>query len=78
MKNLPLSCMPIGSVGFVEYVADTKSKRRLVEMGFTQRAKVIPLHVSPGGDPVAYFVKGAVLAVRHEDARNILVSVGEA
>ena len=40
-------------------------------MGFTKKARVIPLHISPGGDPVAYFVKGVVLAVRHEDAENI-------
>ena len=46
-------------------------------MGFTKKARVIPLHISPGGDPVAYFVKGVVLAVRHEDAENIFVTIGE-
>ena len=45
--------------------------------GFTKKARVIPLHISPGGDPVAYFVKGVVIAVRHEDAENILVTIGE-
>lgn len=77
MKKLPLSCVPLGAVGFVDCVADISSKKRLVEMGFTKKARVIPLHISPGGNPVAYFVKGVVLAVRHEDAENIFVTIGE-
>ena len=51
MKKLPLSCVPIGAVGFVDCVADISSKKRLVEMGFTKKARVIPLHISPGGRP---------------------------
>ena len=39
MKKLPLSCVPIGAVGFVDCVADINSKKRLVEMGFTKKAR---------------------------------------
>ncbi len=77
MKKLPLSCVPIGVVGFVDCIADIDSKNRLTEMGFTRRARVVPLHINLKGDFVAYFVKGVVLAVRQEDAENILVSIGE-
>ena len=29
---------------------------------------------SPGGDPVAYLIKGALIAIRNDDAKNILIN----
>ncbi|MDD4546064.1 MAG: FeoA family protein, partial [Oscillospiraceae bacterium] len=31
------------------------------------------LQMSPGGDPIAYLIRGAVIALRSEDSSNIQV-----
>lgn len=49
-------------------------RRRLLELGFVPGAPVAALQVAPWGDPVAYGVRGAVIALRQEDARRILIS----
>lgn len=48
-------------------------RRRLLELGFVPGAQVDALHCAPCGDPVAYGVRGAVIALRRADARRILI-----
>ena len=48
-------------------------RRRLLDMGLTEGASVTCLYRSPFGDPTAYFIRGAVVALRQEDAENITV-----
>ena len=48
-------------------------RRRMLDLGLTQGTVVEALHKSPGGDPIAYFIRGAVIALRDEDARKVLV-----
>lgn len=50
--------------------------RRLKDMGFVRGARIECVYSSPFGDPVAYFVKGTLIAVRNKDAENIDVEVG--
>ncbi len=52
-------------------------RRRLLDMGLTPGVRVECLGVSPGGDPRAYLVRGAVLALRREDCRKIILRAGE-
>ncbi len=49
--------------------------QRLRDMGFVRGAVIECVYASPFGDPVAYFVKGTLIAVRNEDAENIEVEV---
>ena len=51
-------------------------RRRLLDLGFTQDAPVSCLFESPAGDPRAYNVCGAVIALRAEDARDVLIGGG--
>ncbi len=46
---------------------------RLMDLGFVPGVCVEALHRSPFGDPTAYEVMGAVIALRHTDAKNILI-----
>ena len=46
---------------------------RLMDLGLTQGARVRCLFAAPGGDPRAYRVRGALVALRQENARNIFV-----
>ncbi len=48
-------------------------RRRMLDLGFVPGACVRALHASPWNDPVAYGVRGAVIALRREDARSVLV-----
>ena len=38
-----------------------------------QHTKVMCLGLSPLGDPAAYLIRGAVIAIRAKDSQNILV-----
>lgn len=51
-----------------------KMRSRLMDLGLTSGAEVECLHISSGGDPAAYLISGAVIAIRRQDARNIIVS----
>lgn len=50
-----------------------KQRRRLMELGFVPGGAVAAVQESPWGDPVAYAVCGAVIALRRCDARQIAV-----
>ncbi len=47
--------------------------RRLEKMGFAVGGEVRCLFRAPLGDPTAYLVKGAAVALRKKDAENIEV-----
>ena len=48
-------------------------RRRLQELGLLAGAWVECLGKSPLGDPAAYRVRGAVIALRQDDARTVTV-----
>ena len=52
---------------------DDAMSRRLLDVGFTPGAAVTCLFQAPCGDPRAYLVRGAVIALRREDARAVQV-----
>ncbi|MBR2735260.1 MAG: ferrous iron transport protein A [Clostridia bacterium] len=47
--------------------------RRILDLGMVRGAEIKALHKSPTGNLTAYFIKGAVIALRDSDAKNILV-----
>lgn len=53
--------------------APEKERRRLLELGFVPGGVVKAVQESPWGDPVAYAVCGAVIALRRSDARQIAI-----
>lgn len=48
-------------------------RRRLLDIGLIEHTEVTCLGHSPLGDPSAYLIRGAVIALRAEDGRDILV-----
>ncbi len=48
-------------------------RRRLLDIGLIENTEVECLGRSPGGDPSAFLIRGAVIAIRSEDCRNILI-----
>ena len=53
-------------------------RRRLLDLGFTEGTKVRCLFDAPGGDPQAYWVRGAIIALRREDATRIVAGLADA
>ncbi len=48
-------------------------RRHLLDIGLTEGARVGCIGRSPTGDPTAYLIRGAVIAIRAEDSREILI-----
>ena len=48
-------------------------RRRLLDLGLCECAKVKCVGKSPLGDPSAYLICGAVIAIRAADARCVIV-----
>ena len=48
-------------------------RRRLLDIGLTEGAAVECVGTSPCGDPSAYLIRGAVIAIRSEDCRDIVI-----
>lgn len=49
-------------------------RRRLLDLGLIEGTRIGCAQKSPFGDIVAYAVRGAIIALRNDDARNILVN----
>ena len=52
---------------------DDSLKRRLIDIGLTPESEVCCVGQSPLGDPKAYLIQGAVIALRREICENIIV-----
>lgn len=48
-------------------------RRRFFDIGLTKDTEVECVGRSPAGDPSAYLIRGAVIAIRAEDCRGIRV-----
>ncbi len=52
-------------------------RRRLMDVGLIEHTEVECLGRSPGGDPAAYLIRGAVIALRRADCAGIFLEEGE-
>lgn len=73
-SSIPLHLLPIGSFGRVmSLTALGNSRRRMLDLGLIQDTKIEAVLKSPSGDPRAYQIRGAVIALRSEEASKIIV-----
>lgn len=73
-ERRPLSRVPEGqTVRVCELLASGSMRRRLLDLGLVEGTRVMCLQRSPAGDPTAYRIRGAVIALRAEDAGRVLV-----
>lgn len=73
---IQLNHLPIGAFGKVKKLtAEGIARRRMLDLGLIDDTTVESLRKSPSGDPIAYEIRGAVIALRSEEASKIFVEL---
>lgn len=78
MNNTQISLdkLPIGKKANVSALtSDGAARRRMLDLGIIDGTEIEPLYKSPSGDPVAYRIRGAVIALRSDVSEKIMVSI---
>ena len=71
---MTMNQMSPGQQGVVRRMLNTGSmRRRLLDIGLIEGTRIECVGRSPGGDPTAYLIRGAVIAIREEDGCGVLV-----
>lgn len=67
MNNIHLNNLPMNKKGIVEKInCDGNIRRRLLDLGVVKGTSIIPIFKSPFGDPIAYEIRGSLVALRKE------------
>lgn len=70
-----LSDIAVGEKARVTAInTDSSITRRLLDIGLIENTEVECIGRSPLGDPSAFLIRGAVIALRCDDSQKILVS----
>ncbi len=73
-QQMTLNEIQPGQRGIVRELKTTGSmRRRLLDIGLIENTDVECLGRSPCGDPSAFLIRGAVIAIRSEDCKNIII-----
>lgn len=71
-ETLCLSALPEGESAYVTEVnAAPAMDRRLADLGLVRGTRVTCVLRSPAGDPCAYLIRGALIALRRTDADGV-------
>jgi len=74
LTGYSLPKLPLGKTATVEAVfAEGSMRRRLLDLGLVPGTRITPVLRIPLQDPVAYLVKGALIALRKEEAGQVVV-----
>lgn len=75
-KYIPLNLLPIGQKAKVKMLTSNGiMRRRMLDLGLISDTVIEALQKSPAGDPIAYQIRGAVVALRAEEANKIMVEL---
>ena len=73
--HIPLTKLQEGQKGIVStLLSSDQMRRRLQDLGVINGTYIECLQKGPNNDPVAYKIRGAVIALRSEDANRIIVT----
>ena len=75
-KILPLNKLDVGKNAIVvSLLFEGDERRRMLDLGVIRGTLIEAVQKSPAGDPIAYFIRGTLIAIRSEDAEKCLVEV---
>lgn len=76
--EVPLNQLPLGYRGKVKRIdSEGQARRRILDLGLIPDTEIEALQKSPSGDPTAYRFRGAVIALRSEEASYIILDAME-
>ena len=71
-----LNNLELNEKGIVKSIScNDRITRRLYDLGLQENTLICPIFSSPFGDPRAYEFRGNIIAIRNDDANNIVVNV---
>ncbi len=74
-EKYTLDNLPLNKSAVVNNVNCKESlKNRIYDLGILNNVKITPVYKSPFGDPTAFIVKNAIIALRNKDCKNITVT----
>jgi len=74
-KDTCINELSVGQKAIVKEIKTSSNlRRRLLDIGLINNTKIECVGQSPSGDPKAYLIRGAVIALRSEDGNNIIVN----
>ncbi|MEW6227755.1 MAG: FeoA family protein [Bacillota bacterium] len=75
-QEVPLSSVPMGCTCRVtRLLVSDHVRRRLLDIGLVPATTVTAVRRSAAGDPTAYLIRGALIALRREQASKVMVQV---
>lgn len=75
MSLISLNTLSVGEQAYVNKLGfGSNDRRRMQDIGLIDGTRVECLGKAISGDPAAYLIRGAVIALRSEDAAKIAVS----
>ena len=75
-KIISLSEMQPGQrARITELTASGSIRRRLLDIGLVEGTEIKCVGKSPAGDPAAFYIRGAIIAIRSEDGSNVIAEV---
>lgn len=73
-KLITLNILPIGNIGKIkDIMLHGIPKRRMLDLGMITDTYIKSIMKSPAGDPIAYQIRGTLIALRNEEASQIIV-----
>ena len=75
-QNCSLNELNPGETAVVKELKTRGSiRRRLLDIGLVKDTKIECVGKRPAGDPAAFLIRGAVIAIRSEDMKDIVVRI---
>lgn len=73
-KIINLNELLLNKIGKIKEInCESGIKRRLLDLGLVTGTSIIPVLISPLGDPKAFLIRGTTIAIRKEDSEKILI-----
>ena len=73
---MTLDKLETDKIAVIEKINTNNSiKRRILELGLIKGTKIKPVLKSICGNPIAYEFRGSLIAIRNEDAKNIIIKL---
>lgn len=76
MENVSVKLTDIAlgrKVRVVELISEGLSRQRMLDLGIVPNTIIHVLRRSPFGDPTAYLIRDTCIALRDDEAKNIMV-----